>query len=134
MSALKPPPADAPPEEWGRFAVSIPGWQWPWTCSHTEVCPPMPGGVWIEGAWAYTDDITSVARWSRIRAIPDPDHWAWSGWMMALLGDTLVCVAREGRGWVALIASGDLEGYSTTLGRAAIAAAAVNGRWPGGGE
>ena len=132
MTGLQTQAPDAPAEGWGALGERIPGWRWPWTCSHTEVCPPMPGFVWLDGAWCYTDDITPVARFSRERAIPDPDHWAWEGWLRRMLGDTLVCVAREGRVWVAIIASGDLEGYSTTPGRACIAAAAANGRWPGG--
>jgi len=28
VSALKTPADDAPAEEWGRFAASIPDWQW----------------------------------------------------------------------------------------------------------
>jgi len=133
VTALQTPAPDAPAEEWGALAVSIPDWRWPWTCSHTEVCPPMPGFVWLEGAWCYTDDITSAAR---IRVSPDPDHWAWEGWLRRMLGDTFAHISTDGDGYVAcIIVDGDtMEGTGRTIGRAAIAAAGTNGRWPGGGE
>jgi len=124
------PAADAPASEWGALAVSIPGWRGPWACSHTEVCPPMPGFVLFEGAvtgWCYTDDITSAAR---IRVSPDPDHWAWWGWMLRLLGPERIAVSM----WVDHITVGtdNLVMDDSAFGRACIAAAAAVGRWPGG--
>ena len=137
MTALKTPAPDAPPEEWGAFATSIPNWRWPWTCTNTEVCPPMPGHVWLEGAWCYTDTASKTAQYSRIRAIPDPDHWAWEGWLLRLLESADPRPYRRPGGlWV--VATGPGVAFEPdrlqprTLGRAAIAAAAALGRWPGG--
>jgi len=107
MTALKTPAPDAPAEEWGALAVSIPGWQ----------CRPD------------APVIGSIA-WAVFRV--DPDHWAWEGWMLRLLGDTLTRVEDGGRSWVSVSARPDLEGCGITLGRACIATAAALGRWPGG--
>ena len=73
----------------------------------------------------------------RADTIPDPDHWAWWGWFIELLGpdhwDSVSpgsAHAADGDGWWAWVDGEWSEGM--TLGRACIAAAAANGRWTGG--
>jgi len=138
MSALKTPAPDAPAEEWGELAERIPDWRWPWQCPHTEVCPPMPGFVWLEGAWCYTDDITPVARFSRTRAIPDPDHWAWEGWMLKLLGNleeanrlSDALHLRRDQCPADAVIDAVVTGDPGRISRACIASAVALGRWPG---
>lgn len=131
MTALTPPAMDAPAEEWGRLAVRIPGYRWPWSFRRAR-------GVYLPGyvrrhrttEWAWVEDIRECSMLDEYA--PDPDDAATAGCLLALLGEALVCVAKEGRVWSAIVARGDLEGYGTTPGRAAIAAAAANGCWPGG--
>ena len=134
MTTFELPAPDAPASEWGALAERIPGWRGPWTCSHTEVCPPMPGYLWLEGAWCYADDISPGSWWSRIPAIPDPDHWAWEGWLLRLLfaDDRPVSVTRMSPIAVTVWRHGLGSHTAPTLGRACIAAAAALGRWPGG--
>jgi hypothetical protein len=63
MTAFDLPAADAPASEWGRLAVSIPGWRNP----HLPCMPYLlsPAGT---------------------SNVPDPGHWAWEGWMLRLVG------------------------------------------------
>ena len=120
MSTFNIPAADAPAEEWGHLAVSIPGWRNP-------RLPCMP----------Y---LLSPARTSNV---PDPDHWAWEGWMLRLLGLSMpdwwvsTTVLDDGTHIVRVSrwdeSRSRVEGKGRTIGRAAIAAAAANGCWPGGG-
>jgi hypothetical protein len=127
MTALKTPAADAPAEEWGRLAVSIPGWRW------------MPGMHW---AWG-DDPRTDVEG----ESVPDPDDPATAGCLLALLGDPLTRVFWYGinvtvrvnimppKGERVFIAEHGERGFNQpTLGRACIAAANALGRWPGGGS
>lgn len=116
MSAIETPAPEAPAEEWGALAESIPGWA------------DLPG------------DRSGPHRMPRLgpRSVPDPDHWAWEGWMLSLLGpgewDNVApgcAIAPRGEGWWAWMNGDWSEGM--TLGRACIAAAATKGRWPGGG-
>lgn len=110
MSAIKTPPNDAPAAEWGALAVSISGWQYP---------SPMPPRCLVDDEWG---------------PLPDPDHWAWEGWLRRMLGDTFAHVDADGIGYVVcVIVNGDtVEGTGRTIGRACISAAAALGRWPGG--
>jgi len=110
VSALTPLHADAPPEEWGAFAVSIPGWRWPdgMHCLNSSPHPPDP----------------------------DPDHWAWEGWMLRLLGrGPWDCGYHVAHGYY-VEHRGSRAGttHHRSLGRACIAAAAALGRWPGGSD
>lgn len=118
MNALQTPAMDAPAGEWGRLALSIPGWRTPW-----EDLP---------ASWLATED----------GLVPDPDHWAWEGWMLRMLGPGW-CWQQTDDGCIVSrhLISGftlgvwDRNAYrAPTLGRAAIAAAAAPGRWPGGAE
>lgn len=105
MTALQTPAADAPAAEWGQCAVSIPGFQYP---------SPMPRCL-VDDEWG---------------PLPDPDHWAWWGWFIKLLGPERIAVSM----WVDHITVGQahLAMDTSALGRACIAAAAALGRWPGG--
>ena len=115
MSALKTPAADAPAAEWGALAASIPGWRGP------QFSLVLPG---------YWDPDTG-------HPVPDPDHWAWEGWLWRLAGRPEVMVERGGervRIWDGSpeAIQQQLSGTGRTKGRALIAYAAANGRWPGG--
>lgn len=119
-------------KEWGRLAVSLPGWRW------------MPGMfVPSPGYGRLDDDDVSDHPLYRLplrhadECWPDPDDPATAGCLLALLGDTFAHVATGfGDGFVVcLIVDGTtIEGTGSTLGRACIAAAAALGRWPGGAE
>lgn len=100
MSTFELPSPDAPAEEWGRLAMRIPGW-----------CEPE---------W----DLPSSWLSSPHDLVPDPDHWAWEGWMLRLLGG----------GASSLWVCAHFDSKDIGIGRACIAFAAANGRWPGGGE
>jgi len=114
MTALQTPAADAPASEWGSLAVSIPGWQ----------CRP------------------DLIGWAAYRV--DPDHWAWEGWLLRMLGRGIYHIrtaSEDADGqtvWQFFCSGPDDSGEQWSaerlpLGRAAIAAAAALGRWPGGG-
>lgn len=106
MGALKTPADDASAAAWGALAVRIPGWQ----------CRP------------------DLIGWAAYRV--DPDHWAWTGWLLLMLGPSISMTHRpDGTWWVGeRRLSKRWWGDGITLGRACIAAAASVGRWPGGGE
>lgn len=134
MNALAPPSNDAPAAEWGLFAESIPGWRWPPPCR-------LPG--FFRGApdedWQRVRDVAAYG-WPDGQRVPDPEHWAWEGWLVRMLGLSMpdwwvsttmtsdgTCIVRVSRWDRARV-----EGKGLTLGRACIAAAAAIGRWPGG--
>lgn len=122
-------------EEWGRLAVSLPGWRW------------MPGMRQIGDGRGYAMrlDVTGfrgVGPWHGFhghsgdeRSPCDPDDPATAGCLLALLGghaiDVVCPAANEGR-WAVSVSGPHHIGIGITLGRAAIAAAAAIGRWPGG--
>ena len=117
MSAIETPATDARAEEWGAFAVSIPGWRSP-------RLPCMP--------YLLSPSQTS--------SVPDPDHWAWTGWMLRMLGnledaDHLADSLNLRRDQCSADAVIDavVTGDPGRISRACIAAAAALGRWPGGG-
>ena len=128
MSALQTPSRDAPAEEWGRLAVAIPDWRWP-----DGMHDSAPGFVQSRYGIGSTGDVISYAReeWT---VYPDPDHWAWGGWMLRLLcaDDRPVSVTRMSPVDVTVWRHGLGTHAAPTLGRACIAAAAALGRWPGG--
>ena len=129
--------AERTAEEWGRIAVSLPGWRW------------MPGMRWLLPAHATEPragrvyDETQAAWWNDPRSdvegdsVPDPDDPATAGCLLALLGRPVevrlysdVGVTRYPR--VGCRLSEGKHGRGLTLGRACIAAAEALGRWPGG--
>ena len=121
MSAFELPAADAPTAEWGRLAVSIPGWRG----------PDLPPDCDLPALWDAAN----------ARPVPDPDHWAWEGWLLRLIGnpekaDKLadeLCLRRDECAADAVI-DAVMSGVPGRISRACIAAAAAIGRWPGGGE
>ena len=126
---LRLPPMDAIAAEWGALATRIPDWRWPdgmhWSA---------PGFFASDNDCAPINNVRNYARAGCPTVYPDPDHWAWEGWLRRMLGDTLAHISTDGEGYVVcVIVAGDtIEGTGRTIGRAAIAAAAANGRWPGG--
>jgi hypothetical protein len=123
------PAPDAPAEEWGRLAVTIPGWRW------------MPGMQPWFGSASDPDGGPSIERvfcpetWQGTRAWPDPDDPATAGCLLRLLGAhaiDVVCPAANNGRWAVSVSSPHHIGIGSTLGRACIAAAAALGRWPGG--
>lgn len=106
---LTPPHRGAVAELWGYFAMQIPGWR--------EPAESLPSS-WL----TYSH-----------RIVPNPDHWAWEGWFLRLLGSGCpIWQDREDGLWTVEI--GGVRAFThASLGRACIAAAAAIGRWPNGG-
>lgn len=102
------PGPDATAEEWGRLAVSLPGWWW---MPGIRMLPiPEPG-------------------------LPDADSFASAGCLLALLGSSVVAFDDDDADpacgpWSVAVPGHTCTGLS--MGRACIAAAAALGRWPGG--
>jgi len=114
---------ERPLEDWGRLAVSLPGWRW------------MPGMREGRTGERYED---GDGPWI-VRKWPDPDDPATAGCLLALLGpgawDNVApgsVHAADGEGWWAWVDGEWSEGL--TLGRACIAAAVALGEWPNGAE
>ena len=114
-------------EEWGRLAVSLPGWRWMpgmlglWSDTHGEVYRPRIDGhpgPWVKSATAGIDH----------------DDPATAGCLLALLFPFVTVTRSHSGGYIVHVAGpdGPVFGTGSTLGRACIAAAAALGRWPGG--
>jgi hypothetical protein len=143
-------------KEWGRVAVSLPGWRWMpgmlnigqslrvvapklATCTgmyRGRVSPPDSGTAdgWCR-AWVinYDPDIDD----QMCDTAPDPDDPATAGCLLAMLeGAGPRPYRRPGGLWVvATVPYMETYGHlSLPLGRACIAAAEALGRWPGGAE
>ena len=114
-------------EEWGRIAVSLPGWRW------------MPGMLDTAG-----DRLGEVTLHDGVRAVtappwwtygwrerlPDPDDPATAGCLLALAGAPHRLLPTV-EAW---ISGAPVEGI-TSLGRAVIADVRDQwGRWPNGGR
>lgn len=110
MTALQTPAADAPASEWGRLAVSIPGWR----------NPRLPWMPYLLSPLGTSN-------------VPDPDHWAWEGWFLRLLGFGCRVWQNREDGLRTVEIGGVRASMYPILGRAMIAAAAALGSWPGGG-
>jgi len=118
MTALQLPAPGAPASEWGRLAALIPGWRAPDTA--------------LPSFWFAAVDLFA----------PDPDHWAWGGWMLLMLslaGVSMHFDSDDGSARVEWWHPDDLEGdplvfEAPTIGRVCIMVAAHIGRWPGGEE
>ena len=138
--------AERTAEEWGRIAVSLPGWRW------------VPGMRWVvpaADAAGRLHNTTETAWWNDPRtnvegeSVPDPDDPATAGCLLALLGPNLTAYdfgsyadePGENGMRFRVVLYGDNKGKPlswppvdcATLGRACIAAAEALGRWPGGG-
>ena len=105
-------------EEWGRLAVSLPGWRW------------MPGMLGTSGDRSDRIMDHSEAKLPNLDIAPSPDDPATEGCMVRLLGPVHEAVWYTGDcdRWV--VAVGEERRLYTSLGRACIAAAAAIGRWP----
>ena len=133
MSVPKTPAPDAPAEEWGRLAECIPDWRRPWPDDATNASIVMPG-FWKDRTWHRADNIVGICCGSADPTVPDPDHWAWEGWLRRMLGaGCRVWQDPEDGLWTVEIGGVRASMYPI-LGRAMIAAAAALGRWPGGGK
>ena len=101
-------------KEWGRLAVSLPGWRW------------MPGMLEGRTGERYED---GDGQWI-INKWPDPDDPATAGCLVRLLGPVFEAVwyTNDCDRWV--VAVGEERRLYTSLGRACIAAAEALGRWP----
>ena len=123
------PAADAPAAEWGQLAVSIPGAPAAWHRTEELILVTGDGQhIASDGTWWRP-----VACAAGLLSL-DVDHPATAGCLLALLGPSTSMTNRpDGTWWV-----GERRlakrwwGDGVTLGRACIAAAAANGRWPGG--
>jgi hypothetical protein len=130
------PAPNAPAEEWGRLAVSLPGWRW-WFQHDKQRPYGLPGYRRRNGRgpWEWVPDVSECSMADEI--VPDPDDPATAGCLLALLGRPVeikmynsITVKRYPR--VGCLLSEGVAGYAPTLGRACIAAAEALGRWPGG--
>jgi hypothetical protein len=130
-------------EEWGRVAVSLPGWRWmrgmsiPATEDNREALVDYPPSL-LYVSEAGSDERGEVADGEDY---PDPDDPATEGCMLRLLGRPLYAVEPRGPAWWVTLAlldhpdsdeDGLLQIRGSTVGRACIAAAEALGRWPGG--
>jgi len=148
------------PEDWGRLAVSLPGWRWlPGMVEidgalrvvasevaaatglyRGKVAPPDSGSAdgWLR-AWSVNfDPMVDDALYGRL---PDPDDPATEGCLLRLIGPRVLVriLPRESVPVVeVVIPSGMMKDgrphrvSGAHLGRTLIAAAAALGEWPGG--
>jgi hypothetical protein len=128
------PAPDAPAEEWGRLAVSLPGPAC-WDDLEGVDGHDAPGAVCADGTWWSPDSADGM--------FLDVDHPATAGCLMALLSHGVYAIRLAGLEpdgtslwqWHDPTPDDAGEHWSAerlTLGRACIAAAAALGRWPGG--
>jgi hypothetical protein len=124
------PAPDAPAEEWGRLAVSLPGWRW------------MAGTVAMgcgRVLRAYADGSCAITRHKILPDemdiyLPDPDDPGTEGCFLRLLGNCagFVAYSRNRAGWLDTFHGWSSASLYPTLGRACVAHAARRARWPGG--
>ena len=122
-------------EEWGRLAVSLPGWRWMpgmrngYALKGGRVRGVVDSGEFVE---TFRDDMTGSWVEQVSDSWPDPNDPATEGCMVRLLGPVHEAVWYTGDCGRWVVAVGDERRLYTSLGRACIAAAAALGRWPGG--
>ena len=130
-------------EDWGRVAVSLPGWKWMMSMSDISGLIALE---WVDKkrtklrCWDIHDP-SCHGEYTAYYLTPDPDDPATAGCLLALLGSRCLVriLPREGRALSEIVIPGGLtldgrphriNGHD--LGRACIAAAEALGRWPGG--
>ena len=128
-------------EEWGRIAVSLPGWEWMpgMLTAHGRIC----GAGYLvsddidESGQSYVDCTDSTDDWTELT--PDPDDPATAGCMLELLGEQWGAYHYRPTEHpahtpyeIVIDGVGDCVTDASTLGRSCIIAAAALGRWPGG--
>lgn len=138
-------------EDWGRIAVSLPGWRW--MAGMQAVEPNHAPSVLDRCTWVLNHDGDPkpimesggpcnhpVWGWPRGGWVPNPDDPATAGCLLAMLGDVVAAAAHAtAAGEAAYVQWHHEDGRvitteAPTLGRACIAAAEALGRWPGGDE
>ena len=142
MSIYTLPAPDAPAEDWGRVAVSLPGWRW----MPGMLCIWPNGNEWRVGQVNGVDGENDLPNYpaggwgdeypDRTGGHPDPDDAATAGCLLALLEPASPCPFRRPGGLWVVTAGQTIHGAwaisPLPLGRACIAAAEAIGRWPGG--
>ena len=128
------PAPDAPAEEWGRLAVSLPGWRWTpgMLVVDTSSNPAyrFTGRAWDEGGVVSDDgdginlECICAVEW------PDPDDPATAGCLWEMAGRPTV--SKIGYRIAVGAPPHWVEVPWHQLGRACIEYAAALGRWPGG--
>ena len=116
-------------EEWGRLAVSLPGWRW-----MPGMLVPPPGYGRLDDDDVSDHPLYRLPLRHAEDCWPDPDDPATEGCLIRLLGPVHEAVWFTGdcdRWVVAVVAVGEERRLYTSLGRACIAAAEALGRWPG---
>lgn len=120
-------------EDWGRIAVSLPGWRWMQGMAMRAHNVPRGFSERVHVNMAHN----APASWEW----PNPDDPATAGCLLALLGRPLCAAEPRGPAWWITLhvmehPDADDDGMlmlrGNTLGRACIAAAEALGRWPGG--
>ena len=134
--------AERTAEEWGRVAVSLPGWRWMPGMRAMGVAFPRPGkpDYTIPPCRVIQHDEACGTAVDQVEGYqtPDPDDAATSGALLALLGPGVVTasgpdgsrVGVEGKSFGAGVSGRVFGSLEDTIGRACIAAAGALGRWP----
>ncbi len=125
---FKLPAPDAPAEEWGRLAASIPGAPKCWGDLEGRDGHDAPGAVCADGTWWLPDSADGM--------FLDVDHPATEGCLFRMMSnetDSLMLIPNTSRVFEWYDGS-EWQEQSLPLGRACIAVAAALGEWPGGAE
>ena len=127
-------------EDWGRLAVSLPGWRW-----MPGMFVPQPGHGRLDDENVSDHPLYRLPLRHADECWPDPDDPATEGCMIRLLGHGIYAIRLAGLepDGTALLqwhdptpdeAGEQWSAERLPLGRAAIAAAEALGRWPNGGR
>ena len=145
MTALTLPAADAPAEEWGRLAVSLPGWRWmPGMRAVDSTGEDTPGRVFDSSGCVVFEDQDRELTEERVYLcdVPDSDDPATAGCLLRLLESEDISLHSDGNGspiyldwWDPKTPMNDpIRFEAPTIGRVCIMVAVHLGRWPGGAE